>query len=463
MKKIVTVVGLGISGAGAAHLLNKKGWEVKITEGADTQEVRERAKGLQKLRGIKIELGKHTKDFIAGSQLVITSPGVKDNAIPLVWARELGIPVIDEIELGYRFCPCRIVAVTGTNGKSTTTTLIGEILKAAGLDAVVCGNIGLSFCEKVAHVKKNSVIILEVSSFQLQRIDKFRPYVSVFLNITQNHLDRHKNFREYLDAKLNIFKNQKRSDWAILNYEDKRLRHVNKHIRPRVLYFGDSPAPEILVEPPGFKAGAPSPLESKHAFILGLKAEDLAGGLKGGHNVRNALAATLVGNIFKIKPEVIKSVLKKFSGLEHRCEYVAEIDGIKFINDSKATTVDAAMWAIRSFDEPVILIAGGRDKGSDFTVLKGLIEEKVRAVVLIGEAKTKIRIQLLGSAPIREAQDLEGAVNLSFNLASEGDAVLLSPMCASFDMFKNFEERGGRFKKAVMALKNKTADLCRIQ
>lgn len=435
MKKIATVVGLGISGAGAARLLNKKGWEVKITEGADTQEVRERAKGLQKLRGIKIELGKHTKDFIAGSQLVITSPGVKDNAIPLVWARELGIPVIDEIELGYRFCPCRIIAVTGTNGKSTTTTLIGEILNAAGLDAVVCGNIGLSFCEKVAHVKKNSVIILEVSSFQLQRIDKFRPYVSVFLNITQNHLDRHKNFREYLDAKLNIFKNQKRSDWAILNYEDKRLRHVNKHIRPRVLYFGDSPdingacakdAPEIL--------------------------------LKGGHNVRNALAATLVGNIFKIKPEVIKSVLKKFSGLEHRCEYVAEIDGIKFINDSKATTVDAAMWAIRSFDEPVILIAGGRDKGSDFTVLKGLIEEKVRAVVLIGEAKTKIRIQLLGSAPIREAQDLEGAVNLSFNLASEGDAVLLSPMCASFDMFKNFEERGGRFKKAVMALKNKTAD-----
>jgi len=420
VKKIATVVGLGISGAGAALLLNKKGWEVRVTEGADTREVRERAQGLRKLSGVKIELGGHTRDFIAGSQLVVTSPGIRDNAAPLVWARESGIPVIDEIELGYRFCPCRIVAVTGTNGKSTTTTLIGEILRSAGLDAVVCGNIGLSFCEKVMHAKKNSVIVLEASSFQLQRTDKFRPYVSVFLNITQNHLDRHKNFREYLDAKLNIFKNQKRSDWAVLNYEDKHLKHINKHIGSRVLYFRDSPAPDML--------------------------------LKGGHNVRNALAATLVGNIFKIKPEIIKSALKEFRGLEHRCEYVAEVDGVKFINDSKATTVDAAIWAIRSFDKPVILIAGGRDKGSDFTVLKDTIEKKVKAIVLIGEARTKIRTQLLGSAPIREAQDLDSAVDFGFNLAGEGDIVLLSPMCASFDMFKNFEERGKHFKKAVMAL-----------
>lgn len=446
MRKIATVVGLGVSGLGAARLLKKKGWDVRVTEAADTPEVKERIKTLDKIGGIKFEIGRHTKDFILGSEVVVTGPGVKDNAAPLAWARQLRIPVIDEIELGYRNCPAKIVAVTGTNGKSTTTTLIGEVLKTGNKDAVVCGNIGLSFCDEVLKLNKDSIVVLEVSSFQLQRIVKFRPYVSLFLNITQNHLDRHKNFKEYLDAKLNIFKNQKTTDWAVVNYDDKKLKHLKRHIRPRVLYFGSSIQGNgaILKEGKVYLSNS----EKMQEFISVSEAA-----LKGEHNLRNIMAVILVGNIFKIKPQVIKNTLKKFKGLEHRCEFVDEVDKVRFINDSKATTVDAAMHAIRSIDSPVILIAGGRDKGSDFTVLKNIVEQKVKAIVLIGEAKQKIRTQLMGSAPMYDAQDLKHAVDISLNLAKEKDTVLLSPMCASFDMFKNFEDRGECFKKAVVSLK----------
>lgn len=453
MRKIATVVGLGISGLGAARLLKKKGWDVRVTEAADTPEVKERIKALDKIGGIKFETGAHTKDFISGSEVVVTGPGVKDNAAPLVWARQLGIPVIDEIELGYRFCPAKIVAVTGTNGKSTTVTLIGEVLKRGGRNAVVCGNIGLSFCDEVLKLDKDDIVVLEVSSFQLQRVVKFRPYVSLFLNITQNHLDRHKDFKEYLDAKLNIFKNQKGADWAIVNYDDKRLKHLKRHIRPRVLYFGNSIQGDGAV------------LEKEKVYLFSDKkmqeficASETA--LKGEHNLKNIMAVILAGNIFKIKPQVIRDALKKFRGLEHRCEFIDEVDNVRFVNDSKATTVDAAMHAIRSIDSPVILIAGGRDKGSDFTVLKDIAEQKVKAIVLIGEAKQKIRTQLMGSAPMYDARDLKHAVDISLNLAEEKDTVLLSPMCASFDMFKNFEDRGECFKKAVKSVKTQ---LCRIQ
>lgn len=457
MRKIATVVGLGISGAGAVRLLKKKGWEVRVSEGADTPEIQARVRDLGKIGGVKFETGKHTKNFIEGADLVVTSPGIKDNSLPLAWARELDIPVIDEIELGHRFCPARIVAVTGTNGKSTTTTLIGKILKAAKLDAVVCGNIGLSFCEQVLHLKKKSIVVLEASSFQLQRIDRFRPYVSLFLNITQNHLDRHKDFKEYLTAKLNIFKNQKKSDWAILNSEDKNLRHLDRHISPRILYFGNT----LNTNGACLKDGGIYLVDNKKSAVF-LRVGEAA--LKGEHNLKNIMAAILVGKIFNVKPEIMKDVLKNFRGLEHRCEHVAEIDGVRFINDSKATTVDAAMCAIRSLDTRIILIAGGRDKGSDFTVLKDLIGQRVKAVVLIGEARKKIRIHLLGSTQIHEAEDMNKAVALSFNLAQRGETVLLSPMCASFDMFKNFEERGERFKKAVMSLREKPVrELCRIQ
>ncbi len=451
MKHIATVVGLGVSGAGAVNLLRKKGWEVKVTENMDTPEVRQRVKELENIGHIKFETGRHTRDFIEGSSLVITSPGVKNNAMPLVWAKELGIPVIDEIELGYRFCPCRIVAVTGTNGKSTTTTLIGGIFKAAKKDVIVCGNIGVSFCQEVLRAKRNSVLVLEISSFQLQRTVKFRPYISLFLNISQNHLDRHRDFKEYLNAKLNIFKKQNKSDWAILNHDDKNLKYLDRHINSRILYFGNSMAGAgaYLKEGVIYLVHRGKP----HKFI---SVNEIA--LKGEHNARNAMAAILAAEIFKIPPHVIVAVLRKFKGLEHRCERVADIEGVRFINDSKATTVEATMCAIRSFKEPVILIAGGRDKGSDFTVLKPLVGERVKHLILIGEAKAKIRTQLLGSAPIHEVDSLDRAVSLGLHLARRGEVVLLSPMCASFDMFRNFQDRGECFKRAVMSLKKQIHD-----
>jgi UDP-N-acetylmuramoylalanine--D-glutamate ligase len=448
MKKVATVVGLGVSGAGAAWLLAKKGWEVRVTEGADTPEIHRQIQDLKAAGHIRFETGGHTRGFVEGSSLLVTSPGVKDSAAPIVWAKELGIPVIDEIELGYRFCPARIVAVTGTNGKSTTTTLIGEIFKAAGKEVMVCGNIGVSFCREILKAGKNNTMVLEASSFQLQRTTSFRPHISLFLNITQNHLDRHRNFREYLNAKLNIFRNQTKSDWAVLNHEDRNLKYLNRHIKSRILYFGNSPYGDGAF----INQGAVWLTEKgRQRRFIGIN--EIA--LKGEHNVNNAMAAILTAQIFRIPLHITASALKRFKGLEHRCEHVADIDGVAFVNDSKATTVDAAIWAIRSFKEPVILIAGGRDKGSDFTVLKPLIEERVKHLVLIGEARAKMKTQLLGSVPIHEAAGLKEAVLLGQRLAKRGEIVLLSPMCASFDMFKNFEERGERFKEAVMELSKK--------
>jgi len=459
MKKIATVVGLGVSGFGAALLLSKKGWKVRVTEENKSPEVKERARILaQKDPRIACEIGRHTRSYTEGSSLVVTSPGATDSSKPLAWARELNIPIIDEIELGYRFCPARIIAVTGTNGKSTTVTLIGEILRNGGYKTVVCGNIGQSFCEKVANISAEDLIVLEVSSFQLERTDTFRPYVSLFLNITQNHLDRHKKFNKYLKAKLKIFKNQKKSDWAILNYEDKNLKGLHKYIKPRILYFSSS----STLNGAHLKEGAiwvDGNTESKK--LLSLKELPL----KEEHNLENYMAALLVARIFEVDPKIMKDTIKNFKGLVHRCEYVTQLGGVRFINDSKATTVDAAMHAIRSLERDVILIAGGKDKDSDFTVLRNLVEERVKAIVLIGEAKKKIRTQLLGTAPIYEAKDLDGAVLQSFNLAKKNNTVLLSPMCASFDMFKNFEERGDFFKKAVNALQERLAktEACKIR
>jgi len=454
MRRTATVVGLGISGVGAALLLSQEGWKVRVTDEKDNAQTRE---GVRRLagQGIQFEIGRHTEDCIRGSRIVVTSPGVRDEAAPLVWARRLGIPVIDEIELGSRFCPSKIIALTGTNGKSTTVTLIGELLKDAGQRAVVCGNIGASLCEQVVRLSKKDIAVLELSSFQLQRIVKFRPYVSLFLNITQNHFDRHKDFREYLEAKLNIFKNQQPSDWAVVNYQQ---RYLCRNVRARLLSFADEAA-----EDGAYCRGGVVYLARNGRRQAVLDTRELI--LQGEHNIKNAMAAILAASVFNVDTASMRNTLRRFRGLEHRFEFVDEIDGVAFINDSKATTVDAAMHAIRSVDKPVILIAGGRDKGSDFTPLRGLVDEKVKTLVLIGEARNKIRTQLMGAAPSYEAKNMEAAVAVSFDVAKKGDAVLLSPMCASFDMFKNFEERGEVFKKAVRQLKKKRVgpQLCRRQ
>lgn len=443
--KKVTVAGLAKSGLAAAFLLKKLGAKVWATDSGDSQKLRE-AKGLLEWKGIKVELGRHTPEFVEGKDLIVISPGVPEDSQVLKWAAKYKVPVIGEIELGYLCCKAPVVAVTGTNGKSTTTTLIGEILKKGGKRPVVCGNIGNPFCGEIAKVKKNSVVVLEASSFQLESVKTFRPHVAVMLNISQNHFDRHPDLRSYIGAKARIFVNQEKGDWAVLNYDDPLVRKLKAGTKAKALFFSRKDKKTA-----GF-------FEDGSVFIgRGGKAQRICGAselkIKGTHNIENILACLCVASIFGISPKKIKEALVGFKGLEHRFEHVKTLGGVEFINDSKGTTVLATMMALESCVKPVILIAGGHDKGSDFRKARRVVGAKVKKLVLIGEAKEKIRDHLMGAAPYMFAETMEDAVKKSFGEAEEGDCVLLSPMCASFDMFRNFEERGRVFKEIVRALK----------
>ncbi len=443
--KKVTVVGLAKSGMAAAFLLKKLGAKVWATDSGDSQKLKE-AKGFLEWKRIKVEVGGHTPGFVAGKDLIVISPGVPEDSQVLKWAAKHKVPVIGEIELGYLCCKAPIVTVTGTNGKSTTTTLIGEILKKGGKRAVVCGNIGNPFCGEIAKVKKNSVVVLEASSFQLESIKTFRPHVAVVLNISQNHFDRHPDLRAYIAAKARVFENQGKDDWAVLNYDDPLVRKLRLRTKANALFFSrkNKKAAAFFEDGSVFigRGGRPQ-------MICG--ASELK--IKGTHNIENALACLCVASIFGISPKKIKEALVSFKGLEHRFEHVRTTRGVEFINDSKGTTVLATMMALESCAKPVILIAGGHDKGSDFRKARQVVGAKVKKLVLIGEAKEKIREHLSGAAPYIFAETMEDAVKKSFSEAEEGDCVLLSPMCASFDMFRNFEERGRVFKAIVRALK----------
>ena len=445
--KKVTVAGLAKSGMAAAFLLKKLGAKVWATDSGSSETLKE-ARGLLEWKGIKVELGRHTPEFVKDKDLVVISPGVPEDSPVLKLAAEYKIPVIGEIELGYICCKAPIIAVTGTNGKSTTTTLIGEILKEAGKHTVVCGNIGNPFCGEIAKVKKNSVVVLEVSSFQLESINTFRPHVAVVLNISQNHFDRHPDLRAYIDAKSRIFENQGKDDWAVLNYDDPLVRKLKAGTKAKTLFFSRK------------NKKAAAFYEGGSVFIgIGRKAQKICGvsdlKIKGTHNVENVLACLCVASIFGISPKKIKDALTGFRGLEHRFEHVRTVGGVEFINDSKGTTVLATVMALESCGKPVILIAGGHDKGSDFRKAREVVGAKVKKLVLIGEAKDKIRDHLEGAAPYLFAGTMEDAVNKAFLDAEDGDCVLLSPMCASFDMFRNFEERGKVFKQIVRTLKDK--------
>ncbi|KPK40841.1 MAG: hypothetical protein AMJ78_06795, partial [Omnitrophica WOR_2 bacterium SM23_29] len=363
------------------------------------------------------------------------------------WATEDGIPIISEIELGYLCCGAPIVAITGTNGKSTVTTLIGEILKKAGVDVVVCGNLGNPFCDEMPNIKSNSIVVLEVSSFQLEKVKEFKPYISVLLNISQNHFDRHPDLNSYINAKAQIFRNQNSSDWTILNYDDELLREFKGKTKANVLYFSRTKKIVGAYLDSNLLVISANGIEQILCDISELK-------IKGGHNVENALASLCVATTLGIAPQHITDAVKDFKGLEHRYEYVTSIDSIDFINDSKSTTVLSTMRALEACDRPVILIAGGKDKGSDFRKARSMLASKVKSMVLIGTSKGKIKEDLRSVVSITEANSMEEAVKIAYFNAVEGDAVLLSPMCASFDMFKNFEERGKVFKEAVFKIKN---------
>lgn len=414
--KKVTVLGLARSGFACAQLLKELGALVFVSEKEENQQKKELAIALKKLL-IDCELGRHTRSIIENSDYIVLSPGIPLFAMPVVWATKKNIPIIGEIEVAYQVCHSTIIAITGTNGKSTVTTLVGEVIKEAGKKVFVGGNIGTPFCSFVAQTKLEDYISLEVSSFQLETIKEFRPKISVILNITPDHLDRYKSLEEYLQAKKRIFMNQEQNDFLILNKDDQLLVPLAKETRAKVLFF----------------SAADGDVNQK----LNL----------------NQLAVLKVAKALGISEDICFKVFKNFRGIEHRLEFVREIDGVEFINDSKATNVDSVRWALQNINKSIILLAGGRDKGADFSLIKDLVSKKVKAMILFGEAAEKMEKAFRDSVDILMAKDIQDATEKAFRLAKRGDCVLLSPMCASFDMFNDYQHRGRVFKEIVAQVK----------
>jgi len=444
-KKIV-VVGIGISGKAASLLLKKQGAIVYATDSCTSKELSRVAKELE-IKSIRVELGKYTTDIVKAADLIVVSPGVKDDSDILDIAKKRSIPIISEIELASWFCKGPIIAVTGTNGKSTIVTLTGLMLKASGKEPVVCGNIGKVFSGGVLDIIERQPAVVEVSSFQLKRIDKFKPKIALIANITQNHFDWHGNFNDYFASKKNIYKNQDSSDFCILNYDDKKIMALGRELNSRVYYYS------VRKKVKGaYLRGDDLILNTDANETKICSVSDIE--LPGSHNVSNILACSLCSYLAGARLKDIASALTRFKGLDHRFQQVSTIDGVRYINDSKATTVAACKAALNSCAENVILIAGGRGKGSDYKVIKELVRAKVKSIVLIGEAKEKIRADLAGAANMFEASSMDKAVAISRDKAISGDTVLLSPMCASFDMFSSYKDRGSAFKQAVLKLRN---------
>jgi len=444
--KNISILGMARSGLALAKTLKELGANVFVSDLKNENNLKSETKELKRLK-IDFETGGHTQKLLQEKDYLVLSPGVPGD-IPIVKEAEfLGIPVFSEVEVAYWLCPSEIVAITGSNGKTTTTTLVGEILKKAGKETSVAGNIGVAFSGILNQISSSGIVVLEVSSFQLEKIQEFKPKVSAILNLSPDHLDRYPNLDSYIQTKFRIFENQDNSDFAVLNYDDPILRKKASEIKAPVLFFST----QAELEEGGY-------LKDKNLIIkLGGKEKRITDinqiGIKGPHNLSNAACASLIATILGVKGGAVAEVLKEFKGVEHRLEPVAEINGIRFINDSKATNVDSVWYALQSVDKPVILIAGGKDKGGDFSKLADLIKEKVKLLILIGQAREKIKSTLGHLTETVEAQDLAEAVQIANKKAQTGDAVLLSPACASFDMFLNFEERGKTFKQEVAKLK----------
>ncbi len=443
--KRVLVVGLGKSGVASALFLKLRGARVTVSDTKTEDELRAEIPVLLD-QGITVETGEHGERTFHGQDLIVVSPGVSVDALPIVRARTSGEPIIGEIELAAQFLAGRIVAITGSNGKTTTTTLTGEILTAGGLPTLVGGNIGTPAISLVERAKPDHIIVLEVSSFQLETIQTFRPKMAVILNITSDHLDRHRTFEAYAAAKARIFENQQADDFAVLNADDPNCVGLAEGIRARICWFSRKkevqPGASVRDGRVGFRDA-----EGKREIMLVSEIP-----LKGAHNVENVLAAICVGALMGVKPEQIRRAVQQFKAVEHRLEYVATIRGVDYYNDSKATNVDATIKALESFPANIHLILGGKDKGSDYSVLNDLLRERVKRVYTIGAAAEKIESHIKGAAEIVPAETLDDAVRRAAAVAQAGDVVLLAPACASFDQFDNYEHRGRVFKEVVHTL-----------
>jgi UDP-N-acetylmuramoylalanine--D-glutamate ligase len=438
--KRVTVVGMARSGVAAARALHALGAKVTVTDKKPLHQLAAQTAALGS-REIAIVAGGHPEEVLVETDLVVLSPGVPKFP-QLLAARRHGVPVISELELAWVLSDSPFVGITGTNGKSTVTTLVGLMLERAGKRTLVAGNIGTALTEDPALLRGRDWIVAELSSFQLEDIQTFRPRIATVLNVTQDHLDRYADLAEYGEAKARIFLNQQHDDVLVLNFDDPLVRTFAARAAAKVVPFSRRERQEegAFVDRGTIMVAGEAICAADAVRITGV------------HNLENALAAAAIARAAGAGIDAIAAVLREFPGLEHRLEHVREKDGVTYINDSKGTNVGAVIKSVEGFTRPVILIAGGQDKGSDFRPLAGLFREKVKLLVLIGTAAGKMR-DVLGSATETVlAKTLQEAVRTAHDRAQSGDVVLLSPACASFDMFRDFEDRGRQFKEAVRDL-----------
>lgn len=445
MSKKLVILGGGESGVGAAVLAKKKGYEVFLSDGGALKDI---YKNELKQYDIECEEGGHTREKIFEANEIVKSPGIPEKNELVKEIRSRAIPIISEIELAYRFAEgSKIIAITGTNGKTTTTSLIHHICVVGGLDAALVGNIGESFARQVA-LDPKPVYVVEISSFQLDDIDTFKPDIAVLTNLTEDHLDRYEySFENYIRSKFRITKNQSINDCFIYNADDEvTMKYLSQfNINSKQLTFSME-----KVNSAAFIMNGEMNVKSGDEFIS-MSIYDFT--LKGKHNQYNTMAGCLAGATMEIRKEKIREAVQTFQNLEHRMEHVAVIRGVEFINDSKATNINSAWFALESMDKPTILILGGVDKGNDYSLLLDLVKDKVKAIVCLGLDNKKIHEAFEGQvSSIIDTSSAEAAVHAAFALATVGDVVLLSPGCASFDLFKNYEDRGTQFKRAVIDL-----------
>lgn len=446
--KKILVIGAARSGCAAAGFLSQKGAIVTLTDGKPIEKL---GAGLELLKQFPIEyaLGEEPVIKPGSFEYAVISPGIPLN-IPLVKKiKRAEIPLTGEMEIAYQYSKSPIVAITGTNGKTTTTALLGQVFSDAGVSVFVGGNIGIPLVTAVENLSENAVIVAEVSSFQLETIDAFRPKAAVILNITPDHLDRHKTMKGYSEAKARIFKNQKGTDYTILNYDDPRVRKLAVKSIGQVVFFSQKTELDRGI----FVKNGIITVKTEDVCINVAHIDDIY--IKGKHNLENALAATAAAFCLGVAPKNIGATLERFTGVAHRLEFVREVAGVSYINDSKGTNPDSTIKALEAYKKPIILIAGGKNKGSDFTKLAKLIKKKVHSLILVGETASNLReaVKKQGFTAAYQVDSFPETVTLAQRLAQPGDVVMLSPACASWDMFNDYEERGDLFKKLVNELK----------
>lgn len=445
--KNVLICGMGKSGISAAKLLLRYSANITLQDYKKEYELKNELKEIKDL-DINILTGKNPDDIVLNMDLIVLSPGIPTNLNFIKMGKEAGIKIIGEVELAYYFIKGKIIGITGTNGKTTTTSILGDMVSRYSKKTYIVGNIGEPITNKADEMDEDSICVCELSSFQLETIDKFKPYIGAVLNISPDHLDRHITFTDYIHSKENIYKNQTEKDFLILNYDDEFCRKMVPKTKSKVLYFSSKEEVEGIYLKDEYIYINYSNINEKILNIKDIK-------LVGTHNVENIMVTILIGHLLNIPKDIIRESIVEFKAVEHRMEYVETINNIDFYNDSKGTNPESTIRAIQSVEKPIILIAGGYDKGTSYSKLVENFKDKVKLVVLIGETAKRIENEAkqIGFTNTIRVDSLKDAVNISYENGESGDIILLSPASASWGMFENYEIRGNEFKKYVNELK----------